>query len=74
MKKTSIEWLVSQLSKEWQLEDNDLYLINQAKAMERQQIIEAFDCGDANAVHRIVQERQNTIKYGEQYYNETFKP
>ena len=33
--KTAVEWLVQQLSKEWQLEDRDLHLIEQAKEMEK---------------------------------------
>jgi hypothetical protein len=32
---TAVEWLVQQLSKEWQLEDRDLHLIQQAKEMEK---------------------------------------
>ena len=36
---TAVEWLVQQLSKEWQLEDRDLHLIQQAREMEKQQII-----------------------------------
>jgi hypothetical protein len=35
---TAVEWLIQQLSKEWQLEDRDLYLIDQAKEMEKEQI------------------------------------
>lgn len=45
----------------------------QLKELEKQQIIDSFDIGYANAIHRVVQERENTIQYGEQYYNETFK-
>ena len=38
MKKvTAVEWLVQKLSKEWQLEARDLYLIEQAKELEKQQ-------------------------------------
>ena len=36
-KQTAVEWLVQQLSKEWQLEDRDLHLIQQAKQMEKKQ-------------------------------------
>ena len=41
-KQTAVEWLIQQLSKEWQLEDRDLHLIEQAKEMEIQQIKEAY--------------------------------
>jgi hypothetical protein len=63
MKQTAVEWLVQKLSKEWQLEARDLYLINQAKEMEKQQIIEAWIAED-NPLQRLK---------AEQYYNETFK-
>lgn len=36
---TAVGWLVQQLSKEWELEDRDLYLIEQAKEKEQQNII-----------------------------------
>lgn len=58
---TALEWLVQQLSKEWQLEDRDLHLIEQAKEMEKQQIIEACN----------IDKRQ--YDNAEQYYHETFK-
>ena len=58
---TAVEWLVQQLSKEWQLEDRDLHLIEQAKEMEKKQIMQTrqdiYVTGDLN---------------NEQYYNETF--
>ena len=38
---TAVEWLIQQLSKEWQLEDRDLHLIEKAKEMEKEQIIKA---------------------------------
>jgi hypothetical protein len=57
--KTAVEWLVRQLSKEWQLEDRDLYLIEKAKEMEKEQINNAHYEGSEN--------------YRRQYYNETFK-
>ena len=66
MNKTAIEWLVSELFKPVDsLEpENVTQIIEQAKEMERQQIIMAYETGD---------------KYkfeipGEQYYNQTYKP
>jgi hypothetical protein len=66
MNKTAIEWLVSELFKPVDsLEpENVIQIIEQAKEMERQQIIMAYETGD---------------KYkfeipGEQYYNQTYKP
>jgi hypothetical protein len=59
MKQTAVEWLVQQLSKEWQLEDRDLHLIEKAKEIEKEQIMNAHYEGSEN--------------YKRQYYNETFK-
>ena len=66
MNKTAIEWLVSELFKPVDsLEpENVTQIIEQAKEMERQQIIMAYETCD---------------KYkfeipGEQYYNQTYKP
>jgi len=58
--KTAVEWLVANLDID--LVDSDWY-IEQAKEMEREQIIDAYD----NAIMKGRQED------GEQYYNETFK-
>jgi hypothetical protein len=57
---TAVEWLVQEANL---LENNGwiLPLIQQAKKMEKQQIIDAKDCW-------FEDERD-----GEQYYNETFK-
>jgi len=58
--KTAVEWLIEQLDID--LIDND-WAIEQAKEMEKQQVIEScmkwYDGSNDNA--------------GEQYYNETFK-
>lgn len=48
MKQTAVEWLVQQLSKEWQLEDRDLHLLEQAKKMEEKQKIDAYLRGIEN--------------------------
>ena len=63
--KTAVEWLVRQLSKEWQLEDRDLYLIEQAKEMFEEQIMDAYNQGSNDYGSQCYQP--------EQYYNETFK-
>lgn len=80
---TAIEWQFEQLFNSFEKFNNGEYSFNeylkrnleireQAKEIEKQQVVEAFDIGYANAIHRVVQERENTIQYGEQYYNETF--
>jgi hypothetical protein len=59
MKQTAVEWLVEQ----WPILESQLpdWLIEQAKAMEKEQIIEAWNTG--------------TYAYnnGEQYYTETYE-
>lgn len=58
MEQTAVKWLVEQIcgdhTSEWQKQ------IEQAKEMEKQQIIEAYCNGDDNIS-------------AQQYYNETFK-
>ena len=60
MKLTAVEWLYK-LSKKRELDKVDL---QQAKAMEKEQIIEAHNSGK-----NILPPNEN----GEQYYNETYK-
>ena len=74
MKQSAVDFLIRHLqkSKDWQRVLNEVSqmstiefdLINQAKAMEKEQIIDAFDDGNPNGF---------IDKDGEQYYNQTFK-
>ena len=61
MEKTAVEWLVNELKDSIGLKD--LYTIEQAKQMEKQQIIDAWVNGGSTL----------SAKNAEQYYNETFK-
>ena len=61
MKQTAVEWLFEQV---WITSGEDLSeLLEQAKQMEKEQIIDAWIATD-NELQRIA---------AEQYYNETFK-
>lgn len=69
MTQTAVEWLTQQVkSKEWQ----DMFIwhkeeiFKQAKQMEKEQIIEAFDCDGSPQPGEI------WISNGEQYYSETY--
>ena len=71
--KTAVEWLAKELESygdpqictiTW--EDLDS-LVNQAKQMEKEQIIEAYRKGVEEDVY------VNPLKTGTQYFNETFK-
>ena len=67
MKQTAVEWLVKKLS--YRQSDGTIIshhsiitkLVEQAKEMEKDQIIKAYEYTAAETSH-----------YGEQYYNETF--
>jgi hypothetical protein len=65
MKQTAVEWLVQVVQEANLLENNGwiLPLIQQAKKMEKQQIMEAYDDGQAIP----------PFDYAEKYYNETYK-
>jgi arginyl-tRNA synthetase len=66
-KETSIDWLMAQLYKKGFIKEVDgnepINLMNQAKEMEKQQIIDAWEDGCYSYF----------TKNSEQYYNETFK-
>jgi len=79
MKQTAVEWLVDKLqkSKDWhrllnevsQMSTAKIDLINEAKEMEKKQIMDAY--------YQIGKDHQDMIfpieKNAEQYYKETFK-
>jgi hypothetical protein len=60
--KTAVEWLVEQ----WPILESQLpsWLIEQAKEMEKEQIINAYDRGH---------NEYDIYRNGQNYYNETFK-
>ena len=63
MKQTAVEWLMEQLTKNYPLtKESAESIIQQAKAMEKQQIIKAYEY---TAI--------GTSNYGEQYYTETYE-
>ena len=60
MKQTAVEWLLEELVKgDFDYQQN---VIKQAKEMEKQQIVDAYDV-----------QWVDIIENGEDYYNETFK-
>ena len=61
MKQTAVEWLIEQLT------EIHPDAFEKAKAMEKEQICEAYRTGVEEDVYN------NPLKTGEQYYNETFK-
>ena len=75
-KQTAVEWLVEQLDNNLDIKHSwrTRQYINQAKEMEKQQIIDAWYIG----VEKEGEEHGHTFLWhrkdlAEQYYNETFK-
>ena len=63
MKQTAVEWLYEEFTKTNYLTEDEFYMIfNQAKEMEKEQIIDAWIATD-NELQRLA---------AEQYYNETY--
>lgn len=69
MKQTAIEWLMEEMSRVYIFDQTDFDLFKQAKAMEKQQIIEAR----VNAPLLNTESKYDYVIEAEQYYNETFK-
>jgi hypothetical protein len=69
MKQTAVEWLVEQLTINNYLSDNAHWLIDDAKEMEKQQIIEAHGKKTKNSSGIS---NYTYILSGEEYYKETF--
>ena len=62
MKQTAVEWLASQLGEHIIWEEKIIDLVEQAKEMEKEQIVNAYNDCEWTGDHED----------GEQYYNETF--
>ncbi len=63
---TAVEWLVEQLETKYNINIERLSVTDKAKAMEKQQIIDAAQW-DSRSIS------ENGIRKGDKYYNETFK-
>ena len=79
MKQTAVEWLVEQLNENidfipMQKWDMIRDIVQQAKAMEKEQIIDSFDEGKSDG-YKTAREWDEIILWSsaEQYYNEQFK-
>ena len=65
MKQTAVEWLLIQIHKHWNSEGLSFdKILEQAKAMEKEQIVNAYDEGEYDC---------GCNGDSEQYYNKTFK-
>jgi predicted ATP-grasp superfamily ATP-dependent carboligase len=69
---TAVEYLVEGINKLTGLSiANDEPMVEQAKEMEKQQIISAYDLGSLSEMQ--YPDPKTIIENGEQYYNEKFK-
>ena len=66
-KETAVEWFVKELFKKIDYIQVDPKLIEQAKAMEKEQIVEAYQAGDGGAYSL-----QDTKLWGQEFYNEKY--
>ena len=72
MKQTAVEWLVEQFNTtiNYTLEEYEKK-VKQAKEMEKQQIMDAYNHGQNNGY--MYRDGNGNIMQAEQYYNVTFK-
>jgi hypothetical protein len=73
---TAVEWLKDKLKETYDKEGKlplayTLHLVEQAKQMEKEQIVKAWDDGDY--AYFYSKETGRDFDNGEQYYNETYK-
>lgn len=68
---TAVDWLMEQMLKP------DMYkiwptLLERAKVMEKEQIINAYEIGFSNGIDKLICSDGPKIKNAEQYYKETY--
>ncbi len=69
---TAVEWLVEELNIDIEFRLKNLKeVLEQAKEMEKEQIIDAYQNGGIDGQVFALTRKRN-IENGEQYYNETF--
>ena len=75
---TAVEWLVEQMIMEIckrvsvEITPLGLWLIEQAKQMEKEQIIDSYKKGEIQGVRSTNNFYYSSFKSAEQYYNETY--
>ena len=63
---TAVEWLVNQMIENYHLTDESYYDFNRAKEMEKEQILDAYECGfESEHDARIP---QSSMRYYKQTY------
>ena len=74
MKQTAVDWLLTQIENKNGKEFSSYYteFIEQAKEMEKEQIVDAYEIGFADAWDDARYDDEPKHAGAEQYYNETF--
>ena len=70
-KETAVQWLIDQVEDYIGLIPVDI--IDQAKVMEKEQIIKAAIVSHFEGVRQLAKTSKEYLEYGEQYYNETYE-
>ena len=70
-KQTAVEWLFEQMPLDYKLTRSAFDAFQQAKAMEREQIVDAWNGGDY--AYFYSKETGREFVDGSEYYNETYK-
>ena len=78
MKQTAVEWLVNELYEKFEMRGNGLLydeILNQAKEMEKQQIVSALKAGVNFEINCNIDSNTNLTydEYFIKYYNKTYK-
>ncbi len=68
MKQTAVEWLQNELFTEEYMRNNLFEIFEQAKEMEKQQIIDAH-----GLIAKLQEDGSHKLISGETYYDETYK-
>ena len=70
---TAVEWLQNELLRLEMLDGYGMFeIFEKAKAMEKGQIINAYEIGFSNGIDKLICSDGPKIKNAEQYYNETY--
>lgn len=72
MKQTAVDWLVEKIKQANPTFKFDA-LIREAKAMEKEQIMDAFDTGEIQGVRSTNNYYYSSLITASKYYNKTFK-
>lgn len=71
-KETAVDWLFSQLPEHLRLSRDGFDMLQQAKELEKEQIMDAFDCKGVDSDLLVRMSFIENTRVAEQYYKETY--